>query len=381
MRSFRCLLFIVFILFTYSCTKFSDKVNKSEFEKLAYETLRMKMTISDFSTLDWNAIKVYKIKGEPALMKIKSKTNPLQFLLYGQLNNNTIHNWVELQNCKKTKNNINGVIVLKELDNSVINQFEIRNNQIFSPNSSLNKLSSLSINSSVDEEIMIELPPVVVVGYINNESLNYWNLYWLFNMNYNWYNQFAQIDVLGLGDINGAGPVIPFNDLYPETPEILEFELDYKNRMSEEEIGIFNSMTREQQLKYLWNANKAENMARNLFPNSIFNGKGDAFRHAYFSALNSESLGVELAKKLGDAHENIFSPVLLEREMDLRNNQIGRDLFILFQQQGLAGHFYREGILIKLNQMIDNGDLWHLRPLDINGNVIPGITELVKVNQ
>jgi hypothetical protein len=200
-------------------------------------------------------------------------------------------------------------------------------------------------------------------------------------MDSNWYNQFAQIDFLGFGDINGSGQVIPISDLYPETAEILEFELDYKNQMSDEEISIFESMTREQQLKYLWNAYNAKTLAKKLFPNSLFNGKGDAFRHAYFSALNSESLGVELAKRLGDAHENIPAPNLLEREMDLRNNQIGRDLFRYLQQQGLAGHFYRESVLIRLNIMMGNGDLWHLRPLAFDGSVIPGVTELVNVNQ
>ncbi len=381
MKNFRSLLFVVIILFTYSCTKFSEKVYKSEFEKLAFETLRMKMNISDFSTLDWNTIKVFSINGEPSLMKIKSKNNPLQFLLFAKLNNETIHNWVEFKNYDKTNDRITGLLVLKELNNSVINQFEVKENQIIFPNSSINKLSSLSINSTADEEVVIELPPVVVVGYIYNQSINYWSLYWLFNMDSNWYNQFAQIDLLGFGDINGSGQVIPISDLYPETAEILEFELDYKNQMSDEEINIFESMTREQQLKYLWNAYNAKTLAQKLFPNSLFNGKGDAFRHAYFSALNSESLGVELAKRLGDAHENIPAPNLLEREMDLRNNQIGRDLFRYLQQQGLAGHFYRESVLIRLNIMMGNGDLWHLRPLAFDGSVIPGVTELVNVNQ
>ena len=72
---------------------------------------------------------------------------------------------------------------------------------------------------------------------------------------------------------------------------------------------------------------KAENTAKNRFPNcDLHNDIGDAYRHAYFSALNAQnsSLGYVKAKQLGDAHE-CETPVSEqdEKTMDLHNNAWG----------------------------------------------------------
>jgi hypothetical protein len=72
------------------------------------------------------------------------------------------------------------------------------------------------------------------------------------------------------------------------------------------------------------------------------NGKGDAFRHAYWSALMTKHCGVESAKKYGFAHESVppgdgSQCVLVgsgsartqpraERVMDEHNNSVGRDI-------------------------------------------------------
>jgi len=53
-------------------------------------------------------------------------------------------------------------------------------------------------------------------------------------------------------------------------------------------------------------------------------GPGDAFRHAYWTALMTRSLGAELAKQFSDAHElgaTGNSPE--QRKMDLDNNKVG----------------------------------------------------------
>ena len=107
----------------------------------------------------------------------------------------------------------------------------------------------------------------------------------------------------------------------------LEYEQDYRSIMSTSELTIFESISRTKQLAYLFNAQKASWKADELFINSIYNGKGDAFRHAYFNALNTILLGSSLAESLSTAHEDkppLYQYNYKENQMDLFNNEIGR---------------------------------------------------------
>lgn len=104
-------------------------------------------------------------------------------------------------------------------------------------------------------------------------------------------------------------------------------EQDYKNRMSVSEKQIFESMSRFNQLGYLANAQKATWKSEELFLNSQRNGKGDAFRHAYWNALNVILLGDNLAESLASAHEDQpadYPYSYKETQMDLFNNEVGR---------------------------------------------------------
>lgn len=66
--------------------------------------------------------------------------------------------------------------------------------------------------------------------------------------------------------------------------------------------------------------------AKYHFPaNSLHNGKGDAFRHCYWSARMTIAMGVKEAKGFGDRHE-ATSTDMREKDMDLRNNLIGRSV-------------------------------------------------------
>ena len=73
----------------------------------------------------------------------------------------------------------------------------------------------------------------------------------------------------------------------------------------------------------------AERAAEKYFPNCrkttfFHNGIGDAFRHAYFAALNTQQMGYTGAKTLGDCHETELEPGReREKEMDLHNNAWG----------------------------------------------------------
>lgn len=57
---------------------------------------------------------------------------------------------------------------------------------------------------------------------------------------------------------------------------------------------------------------------------SLHNGNGDTFRHAYWNGSMVGEIGVDYAKKWGDAHEYYSSGV--EKTMDLYNNRIGREI-------------------------------------------------------
>ncbi|UJR28970.1 hypothetical protein I4U23_010188 [Adineta vaga] len=73
-------------------------------------------------------------------------------------------------------------------------------------------------------------------------------------------------------------------------------------------------------------ADNAAAAARESYPaDTLHNGIGDAFRHCYWNALMTLSIGRNQAKKVADLHEdNNTTGPLTEREMDLRNNEIGR---------------------------------------------------------
>lgn len=56
----------------------------------------------------------------------------------------------------------------------------------------------------------------------------------------------------------------------------------------------------------------------------MHNGKGDAFKHAYWSALMAFYLTDTWAKAMGNAHEARPNNPKMEKRMDLRNNAVGR---------------------------------------------------------
>jgi hypothetical protein len=58
------------------------------------------------------------------------------------------------------------------------------------------------------------------------------------------------------------------------------------------------------------------------------NDDADAFRHAFFNALNTQSFGRRMAKRLGDAHEAVDEHEfkLNEMQMDKHNNEVGQDI-------------------------------------------------------
>lgn len=149
-------------------------------------------------------------------------------------------------------------------------------------------------------------------------------------------------------------------------------EIEYRSRMGAEELAIYEKMSAKNKFAYLTNAKQAETAAKAKFSSStLYNGKGDAFRHAYFHALNSITIGPELSKKLGDAHEIGAPP--LEKQMDIFNNDVGRN----YLQNSNVGESPQEFI----SRSLLGGGLRYLSPLGLNGVVIPNVTKLIATNK
>ncbi len=120
------------------------------------------------------------------------------------------------------------------------------------------------------------------------------------------------------------------------------------------------------------NATTAITESQNIYPNTpLLNDKGDAFRHAFWMAMNErdcgeDGMGNSIAYLFGVAHESEDPAALsLEKTMDLFNNSIGISI----------GSSYTVPIFVSDNTVsIDvltkllNGELRYLKPLDFSAS-------------
>jgi len=118
-------------------------------------------------------------------------------------------------------------------------------------------------------------------------------------------------------------------------------------------------------------AQKASAEALRRYPKEGHNGRGDAFRHAYWSALMTRNAGLQAAKKFGYAHEAVppgdgrhsvivgkgstLTQPRAEREMDEFNNAVGRSIGV---QNSAATD---EHLAVLVDQALKTGRLRILR--------------------
>ena len=105
----------------------------------------------------------------------------------------------------------------------------------------------------------------------------------------------------------------------------------------------------------------AEESTVNRYNNNGLNDVSDAYRHAYFNALNTREMGTWLAKKLSDAHESETPERWsLEVKMDKFNNSLGHQV----------GNLYHNATDIQLSNIIfdriKNGKGVYLNPINRN---------------
>jgi RHS repeat-associated protein len=170
---------------------------------------------------------------------------------------------------------------------------------------------------------------------------------------YPWYTpyQFAGNTPIQAKDLEGAEPEFVIKEMAKKGLKGTEQKIAWKNKWGTTKIYISG------------NKEVAENIAINSGLPGPHNGPADALRHSLFNALNTQTAGEDIAKKLGDAHEE-DRPNQPEQEkiMDLHNNKVGREVAKEFPD-GSA-----KELSSKLIEKIDKGELM---VLDKEGNAVP----------
>ena len=146
------------------------------------------------------------------------------------------------------------------------------------------------------------------------------------------------------------------------------------NYMQHQKAGPYANLTASEKklvkrhpgeaLSVSYNMEQAFEVTEQMFPGQrAHNDAADAFRHAYFSALNAKAIGHELAYEFGVAHETFSGNPALERAMDLTNNNFGFNTAIQYPswtKPQLANYIYNA---------VANGQLLMIR----NGRLVPTI--------
>ena len=110
------------------------------------------------------------------------------------------------------------------------------------------------------------------------------------------------------------------------------------------------------------NHNLAFDMTYKYFPNvKAEDNAADAFRHAFFNALNTKSFGTDLTTQLGYAHEFWEGNPDLAFKMDIFNNRIGREI----------GYMYSYMSGDKLSEIVYNAVRYGQTKMIENGKLVP----------
>jgi hypothetical protein len=110
------------------------------------------------------------------------------------------------------------------------------------------------------------------------------------------------------------------------------------------------------------NSKTALNKASYTFPGKGLNDKTDAFRHAFWCALNVVTIGVgeNLTKLFTDAHETeVPQKWQLEKQMDLYNNSVGIDY-----GKTITWKTSVQTIIDALKLKVLTGVMYYLDPID-----------------
>lgn len=226
----------------------------------------------------------------------------------------------------------NGDVISTDLQGNVLSAFSIQDSELYGQYD----LGAMSGTNFTDpcwgigcgltlDQIVITAPSTAPTSSVNPYFLDYSNYY-------QWTRSVNNFNTLGTAYasyyFNQA--VREFND-----KDVWDEEQDYTdewNRLTECEKDFFKSVPEALYLA-VGNRKEAQRAAFERFGNCLSsepngnpmrNTVGDAYRHAYFAALNTHNMGYTNAKALGDAHECETKPHEMdEMQMDLHNNSWG----------------------------------------------------------
>lgn len=112
-----------------------------------------------------------------------------------------------------------------------------------------------------------------------------------------------------------------------------------------------------------FNRPMANNFTVQKFGTNGLNDKSDAFRHAFFQAVNTVRVGANLTQQFSDAHETeVPSQLIKEKQMDLFNNSIG----IAYGQTQSYPASTPAMIANAIYTKVLNGELRYIKPLDFS---------------
>ena len=180
------------------------------------------------------------------------------------------------------------------------------------------------------------------------------------------------------------------DDSWLDNPANFNLDIDNENnqqiKLTAQEKALIKIYPLEAFILYK-NMAIADNMAQSTGLTGALNGKQDAFRHAFFNAINTRDVpprlfgpgaatGSSIVRKFAIAHESEVPPQLqLEKEMDLFNNEVG--ISYCWNCWTTSNSSISNAILNKLN----DGELRYLSPLTSDWQIIPGQTQLKPTNQ
>lgn len=145
-------------------------------------------------------------------------------------------------------------------------------------------------------------------------------------------------------------------------PSTYAYNILGKNATKEELLLVVKYPT--QSVKIFNNSSTASNTASSLYKaETLYLGNGDAFRHAYWNALNVKSVGADIAKAFANAHES-ETPEGNDKTMDLRNNTVGRNIGRIYSNSSNAT------IKNKVIEAVNQGRLYRLYNNNIKGKLI-----------
>jgi hypothetical protein len=113
--------------------------------------------------------------------------------------------------------------------------------------------------------------------------------------------------------------------VYPVLVDPIWYYAGYEYKLNDAEFSYCKWPSRWGLCKAMYDhANAATSAAQSSGLPGALNGRQDAFRHCYWSARMRIGHGFDKAKEFGDRHEQSNGQPATEKDMDLKNNSIGR---------------------------------------------------------